>query len=263
MRRALTLITKRGMAATKTHYDRVAASYHDAYFYSDAYEMWQRDEVLRRLQLQPHHRVADIGGGTGRFVGLLKDAAGLATTPTCVDPSGAMLARATKATSDLRYVQSDARSYVDGLPPKALDRVLLKEVVHHFADDELASICAGLHKSLDRNGRVVVCTRPRDDVEYPFFEAARKVWRAAQPSADHFVAAFRRAGFECAVDVAAYPAVIDREVWLGMMRNRFWSTFAGFSDGELEAGVAEVAAAHPPGPIAFEERVVFIVADVK
>ena len=37
MRRALTLITKRGMAATKTHYDRVAASYHDAYFYSDAY----------------------------------------------------------------------------------------------------------------------------------------------------------------------------------------------------------------------------------
>ena len=50
MRRALTLITKR-MAATKTHYDRVAASYHDAYFYSDAYEMWQRDEVLQRLDL--------------------------------------------------------------------------------------------------------------------------------------------------------------------------------------------------------------------
>ena len=63
MRRALTFITKRGMT-TKTHYDRVAASYHDAYFYSDAYERWQRDEVLRRLELQPHHRVADIGGGT-------------------------------------------------------------------------------------------------------------------------------------------------------------------------------------------------------
>ena len=75
------------------------------------------------------------------------------------------------------------------------------------------------------------------------------------------VEAFRSAGFACAVDVAAYPAVIDREVWLEMMRNRFWSTFAGFSDGELAAGVAEVAAAHPPGPIAFEERVVFIVAD--
>ena len=148
MRRALTLITKRGMAATKTHYDRVAASYHDAYFYSDAYEMWQRDEVLRRLQLQPHHRVADIGGGTGRFVGLLKDAAGLATTPTCVDPSASMLEACER--KDVAFVQSDARAYVDGLEPKALDRVLLKEVVHHFADDELASICAGLHKTLDQ-----------------------------------------------------------------------------------------------------------------
>ena len=49
MQRALTLITKRRMT-TKTHYDRVAASYHDAYFYSAAYEMWQRDEVLQRLQ---------------------------------------------------------------------------------------------------------------------------------------------------------------------------------------------------------------------
>ena len=39
------------------------------------------------------------------------------------------------------------------------------------------------------------------------------------------------------------------------------STFAGFSDRELDAGVAEVAAAHAPGPIAFEERVVLIVAD--
>ena len=156
MRRALTLITKRGMAATKTHYDRVAASYHDAYFYSDAYEMWQRDEVLRRLQLQPHHRVADIGGGTGRFVGLLKDAAGLSTKPICVDPSASMLEACER--KDVAFVQSDARAYVDDLPPKALDRVLLKEVVQHFGDDELASICAGLHKALDGNGRVVVCT---------------------------------------------------------------------------------------------------------
>ena len=181
------------MAATKTHYDRVAASYHDAYFYSDAYERWQSDEVLQRLQLQPHHRVADIGGGTGRFVGLLKDAAGLATPPICVDPSASMLEACER--KDVAFVQSDARAYVDDLPPKALDRVLLKEVVHHFADDELASICAGLRKSLERNGRVVVCTRPRDDTEYPFFAAARDVWRAAQPSADYFVEAFRKHGF--------------------------------------------------------------------
>jgi len=246
--------------ATTSHYDRVAASYHDAYFYSDAYERWQRDEVLARLQLQPHHRIADIGGGTGRFVGLLKDAAHLTEAPVCVDPSGAMLEAHDR--KDVAFVKADARAYVEGVPPNSLDRVLLKEVVHHFDQEELVAVCRGLHKALDGRGRVLVCTRPRDEVEYPFFAAARAVWQRQQPPAEDFVAAFETAGFACTVDVAAYPAVIDREVWLNMMRNRFWSTFADFSDSELDAGVAEVAAAYPPGPIAFEERVVFVVADV-
>jgi len=246
--------------ATKSHYDRVAASYHDAYFYSNAYEQWQHDQVLERLQLQPQHRVADIGGGTGRFVGLLKDTVQLATAPTCVDPSGAMLDAHDR--SDVAFVQSDARAYVEGLPQNSLDRVLLKEVVHHFDEDELAAICRALHESLDENGRVLVCTRPRDNIEYPFFAAARDVWRAAQPPAEYFVEAFQKAGFACTVEVAVYPAVIDREVWLGMMRNRFWSTFSGFSDAELAAGVAEVAAAYAPGNITFEERVVFVIATV-
>ena len=94
MRRALTLVTKRGMAATKTHYDRVAASYHDAYFYSGAYEAWQLQQVQTRLGLSPEHRLADVGGGTGRFVGLLKDAAGLATPrpPLSVYPFSALMA---------------------------------------------------------------------------------------------------------------------------------------------------------------------------
>ena len=33
------------------------------------------------------------------------------------------------------------------------------------------------------------------------------------------VEAFRKHGFSCRVDVAAYPAVIDREVWLGMIHS--------------------------------------------
>ena len=200
-----------------------------------------------------------LGAARAAFVGLLKDAAGLATTPTCVDPSASMLEACER--KDVAFVQSDARAYVDGLEPKKLDRVLLKEVVHHFADDELASICAGLHKTLDQNGRVVVCTRPRDDVEYPFFEAARAVWRAARrprttssrPSGSGLRVRRGRGG----LPGGHRPGGLARDD-----ADRFWSTFAGFSDGELEAGVAEVAAAHPPGPIAFEERVVFIVAEV-
>ena len=152
---------------------------------------------------------------------------------------------------DVAFVQSDARAYVDGLGPKELDRVFLKEVVHHFADDELASICAGLHKALDgtaawssaRGRAAMSSTRSSRPRATSGARRSRPRTTLLRPSRKH--------GFSCRVDVAAYPAVIDREVWLGMMRNRFWSTFAGFSDGELDAGIAEVAAAHPPGPVAF------------
>ena len=45
------------------------------------------------------------------------------------------------------------------------------------------------------------------------------------------------------------------------MRNRFWSTFSYFSDEQLEAGIAEVDAAHDSVEVLeFEERMVFITA---
>ena len=45
------------------------------------------------------------------------------------------------------------------------------------------------------------------------------------------------------------------------MRNRFWSTFSYFSDEQLEAGIAEVDAAHAGVEVLeFEERMTFITA---
>eukprot|EP00629_Pelagomonadales_sp_RCC1024_P014455 CAMPEP_0119283160 /NCGR_PEP_ID=MMETSP1329-20130426/28037_1 /TAXON_ID=114041 /ORGANISM="Genus nov. species nov., Strain RCC1024" /LENGTH=51 /DNA_ID=CAMNT_0007283825 /DNA_START=127 /DNA_END=279 /DNA_ORIENTATION=+ len=50
--------------ATDAHYAAVTARYHDAYFYSGAYEAWQLEQIVARLRLAPEHRVADVGGGT-------------------------------------------------------------------------------------------------------------------------------------------------------------------------------------------------------
>ena len=99
---------------------------------------------------------------------------------------------------------------------------------------------------------MVVCTR-HTHVEYPFFEAARSLARG-RPSPT-FVAAFRNAGFACAGRGAYPPSSTGRR--LGMMRNRFWSTFAGFSDGGSRRASPGRGGART-GPIAFEERVVFI-----
>jgi hypothetical protein len=44
-------------------------------------------------------------------------------------------------------------------------------------------------------------------------------------------------GMEVTVEVAEYPATLEREWWLEMVNNRFWSTFSQFSDAELAAGI--------------------------
>jgi hypothetical protein len=59
-----------------------------------------------------------------------------------------------------------------------------------------------------------------------------------------------------------YPCAVDLKSWLGMVRNRFWSTFSNFTDEELEAGCATIAeeARVEDGRVHFEERLVFISA---
>ena len=104
-------------------------------------------------------------------------------------------------------------------------------------------------------------TRPHDP-DYPFFDAARAVWRAHQPPAEHFTDALARAGFgRVAADAATYPATLDRDRWLDMVSTRFWSTFSHFDDAALAAGVDEIRRAHPPGDISFSERLVFVAGE--
>lgn len=73
------------------HYDTVNQAYHKAFFYTGEYEDWQKQNILRRLELRPGDRLVDIGGGTGRFASLLHGAAGLTHPALCVDPSAGML----------------------------------------------------------------------------------------------------------------------------------------------------------------------------
>ena len=58
-----------------------------------------------------------------------------------------------------------------------------------------------------------------------------------------------------------YNVVMPEEEWYGMIRQRFWSNFAPFSDGEVEEGVEEVRCKYGGGgSISFPDRIVFIVA---
>jgi hypothetical protein len=65
--------------------------------------------------------------------------------------------------------------------------------------------------------------------------------------------------------VEAYPCSIPLERWLGMIKQRFWSTFSSFSDEELELACKLIAETEThrldkQGRIHFEDRLVFLSA---
>lgn len=150
-------------------------------------------------------------------------------------------------------------------PDEAYDRLLLKEVVHHFEEKDLPTLFAGALRQLRPAGRLVIMTRPHDSSHYPFFAGAHAAWSAAQLPESVYESALTRCGFLVSVDHADYPVSMPAKRWLGMLKGRFWSNFNGFSDAEMEAGLEEVRRKLVgPGEteeksITFPDRIVFIV----
>ena len=147
-----------------------------------------------------------------------------------------------------------------------IDQILCKELVHHFDEDSRLSLFKGMHDNLTHSSdhtSLLIITRPVE-VDYPLWDAARRVWRENQPSSDSIMDDLNRAGF---VDVEAtmepYRCKISLEKWQSMVRRRFWSTFSKFSDEELDDGCRAIESERPPdqnGEIHFEDQLLFISA---
>jgi hypothetical protein len=55
----------------------------------------------------------------------------------------------------------------------------------------------------------------------------------------------------------SFPLTFPTERYLGMVRNRYMSLLSAFDDEQLEAGIAEIRAAHPEQEISFTEALAF------
>lgn len=116
-----------------------------------------RAEIVAAVGLQPGERVADIGAGTGLFVGPFSEAVGatgkvyaLEISPRFVDHL-----RQRQRDEDLHNVEvvlSQEESTT--LPPNSVDVVFLCDTYHHF--DSYRKMLASIRRALRPGGRVVV-----------------------------------------------------------------------------------------------------------
>ncbi len=116
-----------------------------------------RQEVLRRLNLQPGDRVADIGAGTGFYSLLMADEVTPEGWVYAVDIAPKFVEHLANqfANRDIEHattVLCDGRSV--RLPPASIDAAFICDVYHHFEFPE--ATMRSLHQALKPGGRVIV-----------------------------------------------------------------------------------------------------------
>ena len=127
-------------------------------FDDPARDQWQRpDEVAALLQIKPGMTVADVGAGTGYFIGRLAAAAGDKGQVIATDLEPDMVRfleeRARReGWKNVRAVQVSAED--PGLAAAAVDRILVVDVWHHLG--ERRAYAAKLAASLRPGGRIAV-----------------------------------------------------------------------------------------------------------
>ena len=190
-------------------------------------------------------RVADIGGGDGTFSSILGSALGLKRSIECVEPVQEMTLQASK-NENVIVLTKTGIAFVGEQNPNSIDRILLKECIHHFPSEEVPVFWRGVYECLRPNGVCVVMTRPNDvRGEIPLFEAAFKVWSRNQPPTPKLIAPMTDAGLSVEIDRRHVKLKIPIDTWCSMIRSRFWSTFSSFTDAELEDGIKEIREKHP------------------
>jgi hypothetical protein len=276
---------------TQSHYQsHTADSYESAFFYEPGpyndylCELCRQGLQITNTESTSTRVLLDIGGGTGSFTRrLIQDTPHRAIV---VDPFLPPQAAVNKndvvqfvAASAESFMDSDSDTVsgndVDGFWKRGYHQVLLKEVVHHFPASQRVAIFRGLHQGLetataaaasDYNTALLIVTRPQLEIDYPLWEAARTVWAQHQPSQSELLSELTAAGFVNPLPtIESYPCTIPLERWQTMVRRRFWSTFANFTDAELEAACQAMVETEKhridsDGNLHFQDRLLFITA---
>lgn len=239
---------------TANHFDKIADVYNNVWHFSDQYKEWMLSHITSRLKLDKEDYFIDIGGGTGTFTKLVSAYAELSKTPLCVEPSREMCAKAEEC-GGVRIMCEDANEFVNR--NMQYDKVLIKEAIHHVKDR--GHLWSGLFTHLSVGGRILIVTRPQN-IPMPLFKAAKEAFHRNQPPYDIFVDELKSKGFSVESNTDTYRFFLDKEIWYSMIRSRFMSDLAEFSDDEIESGIQEIDADFQSETMGIDDTIVFISA---
>jgi ubiquinone/menaquinone biosynthesis C-methylase UbiE len=200
-------------------------------------------------------RVADLGCGTGRFVGCLKQAFGAPIIG--LDASPRMLAAADRDTA-VHYAGAEAERLP--LAAASIDVAFLSMMWHHLRDPRAA--VAELARTLRPAGAVFVRTPTVDLLDQfaflRFFPESRALDERRMPSRAGLRALFREGGFAEAAQRTIEQRMTDGpEEYRERLRARGFSSLQQISDEAFARGLAQFEAwsASLPAGEPVQERV--------
>jgi SAM-dependent methyltransferase len=241
---------------TQAHYNRLAASYDENWAYSPVYIAWMTRNILDRAAIRPGQVIADIGCGTGLYS---RELAAAGATVICADPSPAMLDQLPDdpALVPVRASAQDIAEHRVTLPAENLDAIVIKEAIHHVPASERQAVLRGLAALLAPGGRIIIVMLP-GSITYPLFTAALERFESLQPDPVEMTAILSGAGLGTELSYDSYELTFEKHRYLSMVRNRYMSLLATFTDAEIERGIIEIQERHTGDWLDFDDRFAFI-----
>jgi len=151
-----------------------------------------RDDIMRRVDLKPGMRIADVGAGTGFYSILMSEVVGSDGWVYAIDISPKFIEYLAnqfdqRAITNVTTVMCDDDSIC--LPPDSIDAAFICDVYHHFEYplDTMKSI----HKAMTSGGRVIV-------IDFERIPGVSREWTLGHVRADKqtFISEIQEAGFE-------------------------------------------------------------------
>jgi ubiquinone/menaquinone biosynthesis C-methylase UbiE len=219
------------------HYQTWAARNVNSWVLSDSYFNFWAKQIIDLLALESSDRICDLGAGNGRLASQMADTVNPSVPLACIEPNFAV--QDGESRGRLRREKVSAEDYLERCKPDSLDKILIKQAIHHLTRKPQAELAKVMFRILAPEGRILILTMP-PAIQYPTFAAVRDEFEKYQVDFTGLENNFTDAGFIVAKGYRDFPVRISKQSYFEAIRARYISDLAGFTEAEIEDGIREI-----------------------